>query len=69
MFCSMPSTVIAHIDYDREKALLTIRFNSGLVYQYLDVPEEVYTAFKQYREKGVYLNKFIKGKFAYKKLH
>jgi hypothetical protein len=64
----MPSTVIAHIEYDREKALLTIRFTSGVVYQYLDVPEEVYVAFKQYREKGVYLNKEIKGKYAYRKM-
>ena len=64
----MPSTVIAHIDYDKEKALLTIRFVSGMVYQYLDVPEEVVAEFRQYREKGVFLNKFIKGKYKYKKL-
>jgi hypothetical protein len=32
------------------------------------VPEEVYVAFKQYREKGIYLNKFIKGKYAFKKI-
>ena len=64
----MPSTVIAHFEYDREKALLTIRFTTGVVYQYLDVPEDVYVAFRQYREKGVYLNKFIKGKYAYKKM-
>jgi hypothetical protein len=68
MFFRMPSSVIAHIAYDKEQSLLTIRFVSGVVYQYLDVPEEVYAAFKQYREKGVYLNKFIKGKYAFKKI-
>ncbi|GAO43830.1 KTSC domain-containing protein [Flavihumibacter petaseus] len=64
----MPSTVIAHIDYSPADHTLTIRFVSGMVYQYLDVPEPVYQAFLQFREKGVYLNKFIKGKYRFKKL-
>ena len=64
----MPSTVIAHIEYDATEQILKIAFNSGSVYAYQQVPEAVYTAMKQYREKGVYLNKFIKGKYAFKKL-
>jgi len=64
----MPSTVIAHIDYDVAKNLLTIKFVSGVVYEYLNVPEEVYNAFKQYREKGVYLNRYIKGRFQFRKI-
>jgi hypothetical protein len=64
----MPSTVIANMEYDKAQAVLTIRFVSGVVYQYLDVPEEEYKALRQYREKGVYLNKFIKGKYEYKKI-
>lgn len=64
----MPSTVIAHIDYDVAKSMLTITFVSGVVYEYLNVPEEVYRSFKQYREKGIYLNRFIKGKFQFRKI-
>lgn len=64
----MPSTVIAHIEYDAVQELLRIVFNSGSIYEYQQVPEAVYTAMKQYREKGVYLNKFIKGKYPFKKL-
>jgi hypothetical protein len=64
----MPSTVIAHIEYDAGQQLLRIRFVSGAVYEYLQVPETVYDSLKGYREKGVFLNKFIKGKFPFKKV-
>jgi hypothetical protein len=64
----MPSTVIAHIDYDAVHCVLRIVFLSGAVYEYLQVPEAVYESLKQYREKGIFLNKFIKGKYAYKKV-
>lgn len=64
----MPSTVIAQIEYRAPQEILRIVFNSGAVYEYLQVPESVYTAMKQYREKGVYLNKFIKGKYNFRKV-
>ncbi|MBO9562124.1 MAG: KTSC domain-containing protein [Niastella sp.] len=64
----MPSTVIAHIEYDVNQTLLRIQFVSGAVYEYLQVPEIVYNTMKGYREKGVFLNKFIKGKYPFKKV-
>jgi len=64
----MPSSVVARYYYDADKANLTIVFVSGAVYKYLKVPESEYTSFKQSRSKGEYLNKFIKGKYAYKKV-
>lgn len=64
----MPSTVIAKIEYLAAQEILRIVFHSGAVYEYLQVPESVYTAMKQYREKGVYLNKFIKGKYSFRKI-
>lgn len=64
----MPSTVIASYQYDAVTATLEIVYRSGAVYKYRDVPPEVYAAFKAYREKGVYLNKYIKGKFPYQKI-
>ena len=63
----MPSTVIASIEYDTKTNDLTIGFVSGLVYVYLNVPEEVYKEFKNYREKGVYFNRHIKNKYYFKK--
>jgi hypothetical protein len=56
------------MDYDTTNTLLTVRFVSGVVYEYLQVPETVYNSLKQSREKGVYLNKFIKGKYSYRKV-
>jgi hypothetical protein len=65
----MPSTVIASYDYEPSTETLTIKFVSGLIYAYLKVPEEIFQAFKNYREKGVYLNKHIKNKYDYKKIN
>ncbi len=42
----MPSTVISSFDYLNETSILRITFVSGLIYNYLHVPEEVYTAMK-----------------------
>ncbi|MDF2191278.1 KTSC domain-containing protein [Paraflavitalea sp. CAU 1676] len=64
----MPSTVIAHIQYLPATEVLRIAFNSGAIYDYLEVPESVYKDMKQYREKGVFLNKYIKGKYHFKKV-
>ncbi len=64
----MPSTVIQSFSYDKDLQILTIVFVGGNVYAYQSVPEEVYIAFKAYREKGVFLNKKIKGKFSFKKV-
>lgn len=64
----MPSSVVKYFNYNADSATLRIHYVSGMVYEYLDVPEEVYTALKQSRSKGTYLNKFIKGKFEYKKV-
>lgn len=61
----MPSTVIANIEYDAENAMLIIRFTSGDIYEYYKVPEDVYLSLKKSTTKGVYLNKHIKGKFAF----
>lgn len=65
----MPSTVVAHIDYDAARLLLTIHFVSGAIYEYQQVPEAVFLSLKQSREKGIYLNRFIKGKYNFKKIN
>lgn len=64
----MPSTVIASFLYDEGTNKLTIRFVSGSEYEYYDVPKEVYETFRKFREKGIYYNLYIKGKFRYAKI-
>lgn len=64
----MPSTVIKQFSYDPENRILQVLFVSGLCYEYLQVPEELYLAMKASRAKGIYFNENIKGKFSFKKM-
>jgi hypothetical protein len=64
----MPSTVIATSEYDASTRTLVIRYVSGMVYRYKDVPAEVYAEMKAAFSKGQFLNKFIKGRYAYEKV-
>jgi hypothetical protein len=64
----MPSTVIASYSYNDTEQALTIQFVSGSCYVYEKVPQTVFDAFKQYREKGVFYNQQIKNNYTYKKV-
>lgn len=64
----MPSSVVAHMKYDPLTAVLRITFVSGLVYEYMNVPEQVYTSLKISGSKGRFLNRYIKGHYRYKKI-
>jgi uncharacterized protein YlzI (FlbEa/FlbD family) len=64
----MPSTVIKLIEYSAALKELYITFVSGSTYVYLDVPEEVYEQFKVYREKGIFMNRYIKNHYSYRKV-
>jgi hypothetical protein len=64
----MPSTVISSIHYDDVMATLKIIFVSGKVYDYKDVPKEVYDALKSSGSKGVYFNQHIKDKYQFEKV-
>jgi hypothetical protein len=63
----MPSSVIAAIKYDIPSSTLRIIYVSGVVYDYKNVPEEVYKAMKSSFSKGAFLNQHIKGKYEYEK--
>lgn len=64
----MPSSVVRYMSYDPVSATLRIVFVSGLVYDYQQVPEEVYHSMKTSGSKGTYLNQHIKGHYTYKKV-
>ncbi len=64
----MPSTVIAHINYNEEKQTLRVRFLSGKVYDYKDVPPEIFAAMKAARSKGTFLNQYIKKNYEYEEV-
>lgn len=64
----MPSTVVKHMDYDVHEHILRVTYVSGLVYNYLDVPEMMYERMKAAKSKGTFLNRHIKGKYDYEKI-
>ena len=64
----MPSTVIAKTIYDIHNKILRVIFLSGAVYDYLDVPEDVYLEMKKAFSKGEFLNTHIKNHFIFKKI-
>jgi hypothetical protein len=65
----MPSTVIANYAYDSERMLLRVTFVSGMVYEYLEVPPEIFEQMKSSFSKGIYLNKQIKGNYKFRKVN
>jgi len=64
----MPSSVVSAIRYNPETSTLRIIFVSGMVYDYKEVPEEVYEAMKSSGSKGTYLNLHIKGRYEFEKI-
>ena len=61
----MPSAVIDAYDYNTDTETLTVRYRSGKVYNYLQVPEKVYKEMRATMAKGIFLNRNIKGKYPF----
>ncbi|GAA4449804.1 MAG: KTSC domain-containing protein [Chitinophagaceae bacterium] len=64
----MPSTVIASFDYQDAQHVLDIRFHSGRVYRYENVPLAIVEALRRARSKGSYYNRQIRNKFRFMRL-
>jgi hypothetical protein len=65
----MPSSVVAYFNYDPIKSALQVTYTSGAVYEYEDVPENVYEAMRLSFSKRIFLNTEIKGKYRFKKIN
>lgn len=58
---SIDSSVIASMGYDAAWRVLEIEFReTEEIYDYFEVPPEVYAAFRSAESKGVYLNTVFK---------
>ena len=64
----MPSSVVKAMHYDAQTHTLRILYVSGIVYDYKEVPAEVYEAMKNSGSKGIFINAQIKGKYEFKKV-
>jgi hypothetical protein len=64
----MPSSVVAALSYRPQESTLRVVFVSGKIYDYKNVPEEVYLQMKSARSKGKYLNEYIKRNYSFKQI-
>jgi lysyl-tRNA synthetase class 2 len=64
----MPSTVIRRFTYSPDSEELTIEFVTGRRYVYSAVTEEEVQAMREAFSKGVYFNKHIRDRYAYREL-
>lgn len=64
----MPSTVISKFYYNTVTCTLRIIFVTGMVYDYKNVPREVYEEIRASFSKGIYFNQYIKGIYEFEKI-
>jgi len=64
----MPSSVINRYSYLEDKKILRIVYQSGAVYDYLNVSQNIFDEFRSAFSKGIFLNKVIKPKFKFRKI-
>jgi hypothetical protein len=64
----MPSTVIRRYGYNPDRQELGIELVTGRRYLYSDVPAQEFEGFRSAFAKGVYFNKRIRGRYAYREL-
>lgn len=61
---AVTSSGLASIGYSRALGTLEVEFKHGAVYQYLDVPAEVFAAFEAAESKGAFFNKAVKERYS-----
>ena len=63
---AVESSNLASIGYDSENEILEIEFNHGGVYQYFDVPQNVYDELINADSHGKYFAAYIRNSYDYK---
>ncbi|WGR93654.1 KTSC domain-containing protein [Bradyrhizobium sp. ISRA443] len=59
------SSTVAEVGYDPIGRILEVLFKSGAVYQYFDVPQQIYEELMRASSAGGFLNSNVKGQFRY----
>ena len=62
------SSVMRSVGYDASRQILEIAFHSGRIYQYFDVPPEVYRGLLEAASKGRYFREHIRPVYRYERL-
>jgi hypothetical protein len=64
----LESSVLQAAGYDGAQRVLRIRFLTGRIYDYLDVPSQSWAALQAAGSKGRYFNFYIRGRYRYRRL-
>jgi hypothetical protein len=59
----VPSSLLASVAYDYDRAILQLEFHSGAVYEYFHVPPQSYQELWQADSHGAYFNRHIRKSF------
>lgn len=62
------STNLKKSEYDTETKKMTVTFNSGSVYEYNEIPHQLYTQFRMSESQGKFFSSKIAKTFKYKKI-
>ncbi len=65
---TVASSNIASIGYDAGTETLDVEFLSGAIYQYYNVPQNMYEQLMQAGSKGRFLNTYIKNAYPYSRV-
>lgn len=63
------SDMIASIGYDKDDESLYMEFHNGQVYEYYDVPENVFNNLKETKSPGTYFYKAIRSEFEFTRIN
>lgn len=66
---SVNSTDISSVGYSPDSRTLEIEFNSGGIYQYFNVPENIYKALMNASSHGKYFNQNIRDIYQFSKIN
>jgi hypothetical protein len=62
---AVDSTTVKSVGYESKRQVLEIEFQSGAVYQYLNVPKAVHEGLWRAESKGRYFNDEIRGAYEF----
>jgi len=62
------SSNLKHASYNTSTKVLTTIFSNEAIYEYYDVPWEIFTKFRMTESQGKFFNKSISRNYKYKKL-
>ena len=65
---SVASSNVASVGYDATTETLEVEFLNGSMYQYYNVPENLYDRFMRDPSKGRFLNLYIKNAYPYSRV-